>query len=256
MVVEAAHSLAKRYNPKVGMTRSWGSIDDTKSFEVIIDNLMNLELLLWASEASGNSTLGAIAKSHASRTGQLWIRPDGSTAHLCVFSPATGKLQSPCTGTPQGLAANSTWARGQAWGIYGFTMVHRYTQDPQYLKFAEHCAEFYLAHSNADLVPLWDYDATSPEAYKDTSSAAITASGLLELANATGNVKWRDAAVEIVGSLSNEPALLAGPGVSEAVLIANRHDCQADDCTVIETDYYFYEALRRLDGHFPPEVST
>ena len=128
VVVEAAHSLAKRYSPVVGMTRSWGAIDDDKSFEVIIDNLMNLELLFWASAKSGNKTLGEIARSHATKTGKVWIRKDGSTAHLCVFDPKTGALKGPCTGTPQGLAADSTWARGQAWGIYGFTLAYRYTQ--------------------------------------------------------------------------------------------------------------------------------
>jgi hypothetical protein len=160
VVVEAAHSLAKRYNPTVGMTRSWGDIDDEKSFEVIIDNLMNLELLFWASAASGNSTLGAIAKSHATKTGQLWIREDGSTAHLCVFDPKTGKLQKPCTGTPQGLAADSTWARGQGWGIYGFTLAFRYTHDKSYLDFAEKVASFYLAAALPSLIPKWDFNAT------------------------------------------------------------------------------------------------
>ena len=93
----------------------------------------------------GNATLGHMATSHARRTAELWLREDGSTAHLCVFDPATGKLQKPCTGTPQGLAADSTWARGQGWAIYGWTLAYRYTQDGSFLPFAEKAAAFYLS---------------------------------------------------------------------------------------------------------------
>jgi len=251
VIVEAAHSLALRYNHKVGMIRSWGDINDDSKFEVIIDNLLNLELIFWASAHTGNETLKKIAESHVIKTAEFWIRPDGSTAHLCVFDPKTGKLQSPCTGTPQGLAANSTWARGQAWGIYGFTMAHRYTSNPTFLECAMKCAGFFLKNTGVDKIPLWDFDAKSPENYKDSSGAAITASALLELAVATGDSKWRDIAAQIVSDLGAEPGIFAPPNASEAVVIANRHDCEYDTCTVIESDYYTYEAVRRLAGHFP-----
>jgi unsaturated chondroitin disaccharide hydrolase len=264
VVVEAAHSLAKRYNAKVGMTRSWGAIDDDKSFEVIIDNLMNLELMFWAGAKTGNHTLMDMAKSHATRTGKLWIRADGSTAHLCVFDPETGKLQKPCTGTPQGLAADSTWARGQGWGIYGWTLAYRYTQDTSYLVFAEAAAKFYIdalsgsTPATQTLIPKWDFNATSSSPgggdAKDTSGAAITASALLELAVFTSKPKYRNAAVHIINSIGWVPGLLAGDD-SDAVLASNQHDCGSDKCTLIETDYYMYEALRRLGGAFPPETA-
>ena len=263
VVVEAAHSLAKRYNAKVGMTRSWGDIDDEKSFEVIIDNLMNLELLFWSAAQSGNTTLGDIAKSHATRTGKLWIRKDGSTAHLCVFDPKTGDLQKPCTGTPQGLSADSTWARGQAWGIYGFTLAYRYTQDESYLKFAEKTAQFYLdalsgtTPQTQTLIPPWDFNATADSPgggdAKDTSGATITASALLELAVFTKKEQYRNAAVHIINSLGWVKGMLGGED-SDAVLASNKHDCGDDKCTLIETEYYLYEALRRLGGAFPPET--
>lgn len=150
VIVQAAHSLATRYNPIVGMTRSWGASDDNSKFEVIIDNLMNLELLFWAAEYTGNSTLSDIAVSHAKKTGEFWFREDNSTAHLCVFSPQTGKLLYPCTGTPQGYSNASTWARGQAWGIYGWTMAHRYTQDPVFVTYAEKATSYFLAVSTSN----------------------------------------------------------------------------------------------------------
>jgi unsaturated chondroitin disaccharide hydrolase len=265
VIIEAAHSLAKRYNPKVGMTRSWGAIDDNTSFQVIIDNLMNLELMFWAAAKSGNTTLSDVAKSHATRTGELWLREDGSTSHLCVFDPTTGDLQKPCTGTPQGLNANSTWARGQGWAIYGWTLAYRYTQDKSYLAFAEKAATFYIdalsgsSPQTQTLIPTWDFNATSSSPgggdAKDTSGATITASALLELAVFTSNQRYHNAAVHIINSLGWVPGLLAGDS-SDAVLASNQHDCGSDKCTVIETEYYAYEALRRLDGRFPPETMS
>ena len=145
--------------PFSGGVRGWPGLERVL---FIIDNLMNLELMFWASAASGNKTLGDMATSHAQRTGKLWLRADGSTAHLCVFDPATGKLQNPCTGTPQGLAADSTWARGQGWAIYGWTLAYRYTQDKSFLPFAEKAAAFYLSaalDAQKTLIPKWDFNA-------------------------------------------------------------------------------------------------
>jgi len=248
VIVTAAHSLAVRYNKKVGMTRSWGSINDSSQFEVIIDNLMNLELLFWAARASGNKTLYDIGVSHAKRQGEVWIRRDGSTAHLCIFDPNTGDLLKPCTGTPQGLSANSTWARGQAWGIYGWTMAYRYTQEKIFLTYAEKATSFFLKNAPDDLVPIWDYDAKPPQDFKDSSGASITASGLLELADHTGNMTYYDAAMKIIRSLSTINGYTASPNGSEAVLASNAHDCGSDNCTVIESDYYLLEAIRRLEA--------
>lgn len=258
VVVTAAHSLAQRYNPKVRMLRSWGNNDDEKSFEVIIDNLLNLELLFWAARESGNQTLRDIAFSHALRTGEVWVREDGSTPHLCVFDPLTGALKSPCTGTPQGLSANSTWARGQAWATYGFTMAHRYTGEPRFLAWARQTADFYLHETiftyrcqktGACGVPAWDYlaDNITAPAYPDTSAAAITASALLELGSVAQNATYKRAAYDTMRYIMlGRDGLLADPHVSPAVLAANQHDCGAAECTVIETDYFFFEALRRL----------
>lgn len=273
----AAHSLARRYRPSVGMIRSWGHIDDMDEFEVIIDNVMNLELLLWASEQPpANHTLAKIAASHASRSADLFFRADNSTAHLCVLSPQTGALKRPCTGTPQGYAANSTWARGQSWAIYGFTMCHRYmarsawadvaAHAPRMLNAARRAASFYRQHApQEDMVPFWDYafegsPPGTPGAFRDTSAAAIGASGLLELSatlqrveggpDGTANEEedaqsYLDVAAAALHGLLWEAALEAG-AASPAVLAANAHDCGTPNCTIIESEYYVLEALRRV----------
>jgi unsaturated chondroitin disaccharide hydrolase len=253
VIATAANSLATRFNKVVGMTRSWGANDDGSKFEVIIDNLMNLELLFWQAAASRNETMYLMALSHARRTATDWFRPDNSTAHLCVFSPTTGELLSACTGTPQGLSANSTWARGQAWAIYGFTMSYRYSGDSTLLVAAERAAAFFLSRTrHTGGVPPWDFDAAPPHAYPDTSAAAITASALFELADHTGNGTYFDEAVQIITSLASRPGLLAPPNRSAAVLAACEHDCDHALCTVVEADYYLLLALRRFDGHELP----
>jgi unsaturated chondroitin disaccharide hydrolase len=132
-------------------------------------------------------------------------------------------------------------------------MVERLTHTPaqppeQFLDFAVTCADYFVKNTGVDNIPLWDFDATAPEAFKDTSAAAITASALLELAVATGDSKWRDIAAQTIASLGVE---YAAENTSEALLIANQHDCAYFACTVIESDYYILEAVRRLAGHFP-----
>lgn len=242
VILRAAGSLAKRYNPMVGMTRSWGSINDDKSFEVIIDNLINLELLLWAAQHGGDPAWQTMALSHADKTMEWWIRPDNSTFHLVVFNPNTGAVISR-SGTPQGYAVNSTWARGQAWGIYGFTMLFRYTQQQRYLDAAARLYASWVAHV-ANWVPLWDYNAPPTQPYRDTSSSAIVASALIELHQYRPSDGYLDAAKSIVTVLG---ARYQGGSHSDAVLVANAHDCGDNGCTVIETDYYFLEALMRLN---------
>ena len=254
IVVETAHSLAVRWSPTVQMLRSWGSITDEKTFEVIIDNMCNLELMWAASKISGNKTLATIAKAHAVKTAKYWLREDGSSPHLCKFSPTSGALETPCTGTPQGYANDSTWARGQGWAVYGFTMAYRFTAEPSFLSHAIKFATFFLnatakasVKSGSVMVPPWDFDLSIPtaEAFPDTSSAAIVASALLELAQHTGDASWRDSAVAILSAIPGRAT--AASGKSESVLAENQHDCADAKCAVIESDHYLLEALRRLE---------
>eukprot|EP00050_Salpingoeca_kvevrii_P018696 m.77302 g.77302 ORF g.77302 m.77302 type:complete len:383 (-) comp8134_c0_seq1:2198-3346(-) len=243
LLVQGAHTLASRYNPVVGMIRSWGPIDDNKQFEVIVDNLLNLELLFWAADKTGNSTLREIAIKHVDNTAKYWIRPDGSTFHLVVFNPETGAVISR-SGTPQGYSQNSTWARGQSWAVYGFAMAYRYTKQARFLDYARNVTSYWIASIPDDLVPMWDFDAPASQPYKDTSSAAIVAAGLVELAQFTGHIPYHDLAVSTFSSL--EATFKTNPTQSRALLTQNHHDCNADECTVIETDYYALEAYLRI----------
>ena len=177
-VLKAAASLSTRYNIKVGAIRSWNS--GPTEFKVIIDNMMNLELLLWASKHGGQRAWYDQAVSHALKTAKNHVRPDGSTYHLVTYNPATGAVKSRTT--VQGAANSSTWARGQAWTIHGFTMVYRETGDVRFLNTARRAADWYLSHLPADQIPYWDFNAPGiPDAPRDTSAAAIAASGLLKL---------------------------------------------------------------------------
>jgi len=235
------------------MTRSWGENSDNGKFEVIIDNLMNLEILFWASAKTGNLTLKEIAYNTAMNMGKYWIRPDGSTFHLVVFDPKNGTIISR-SGTPQGLAVNSTWARGQAWAIYGFTMAYRYTSDSLFLDYAENVTNYYIANVPLDKVPKWDFDAVSPEDYRDTSAAAITAAGLYELARYIPRISESivHVADETLLSLSSARySFLGNTSLSESVLRRCKHDCGSEDCVVVEADYYFLEALHRQAGQLP-----
>eukprot|EP00937_MAST-01D_sp_MAST-1D-sp2_P003392 g3392.t1 len=256
-VRRAAHSLATRYSPVVGMTRSWGKSTDEDNFEVIIDNLMNLELLFWAARnpgpganASDAARLHDIAVSTARNMARFWVRPDGSTFHLVVFDPRTGAVKSR-SGTPQGLATNSTWARGQAWAMYGFVMAHRYTGDTAFLQHARNVTGFYLRNTPADHVPKWDFSATAAwgGANRDTSAAAIAASALLELHGATGEGSdgpYLAAARATLAALGAPPyALPAAAG--ESLLSHCEHDCGDDGCDIIEADYFLVEARLRAE---------
>ena len=253
-VLQAADSLASRFSDVVGMTRSWGQKDDEKQFEVIIDNLMNLELLWYAAnarEAEGNSTRAArlrtIAVATATNMGKHWIRPDGSTYHLVIFDPVSGAVQSR-SGTPQGLCQNCTWARGQAWGVYGFTMAYRFTNDTRFLALAAQVTDFYLDNLPDDNVPKWDFSATAAwgGANRDTSAAAIVASGLLELHSYTGDKRHLAGATAALAAL-NSDAYRLQEGAGQSILTHCQHDCGGDGCSVVEADYFYVEAMLRAE---------
>lgn len=195
---QMSDNLASRYVPKAGVIRSWNTNNNSfamrgshsDSVLVIIDNMMNLALLARsAQEYTGNETLLAIAIAHANRTRDHHIRPDGSSFHVCDYSAITGELYL-CR-TAQGLADNSTWARGQAWAIYGFAQMYSFTQDESYLATALKCADWFLDHLPNDGVPFWDFDAPQDpdETPRDTSAATITGSGMLLLQEQMNNCR-------------------------------------------------------------------
>ena len=250
VLLTSAKSLSTRFNPTVGCIKSWDH--GTWKFPVIIDNMMNLELLNWATRESGDKKFEEIARTHANTTMKNHFRPDYSSYHVVDYDPATGAVHE--RKTHQGAADSSAWSRGQAWGLYGYTMMYRDTKDKAYLAEARHIADFILnnPHMPADLVPYWDFDAPGiPNALRDVSAAAVAASALLELSRYTkkadGKRYW-NAAEKMLNSLCS-PAYLAKEGENNDFILMHSvgslpHKSEVD-VPLTYADYYFVEALLR-----------
>ncbi len=247
ILLKAAHSLSTRYNSKVGCIRSWD--DDRWEFPVIIDNMMNLELLFWASRISGDKSFYNIAVSHASHTLKNHFRKDGSSYHVVDYDSKTGEVISRTTA--QGYADDSSWARGQAWGLYGFTMTYRETNDSTFLSHAEKIAGYVLKNLPKNKIPYWDFRAPNiPFEFQDASAAAITASALLELSKLSKkySAAFFRAGVNIMETLSS-PSFLARQGTNGNFIVkgsvGNKRRNLEVNVPLIYTDYYFLEALVR-----------
>ncbi|HVI43248.1 MAG TPA: hypothetical protein VM802_00195 [Chitinophaga sp.] len=253
ILLTSARSLATRFNPTVGCIKSWDH--GTWKFPVIIDNMMNLELLNWATRVSGDKQFEQIARTHANTTIKNHFRPDYSSYHVIDYDPATGAVFQ--KKTHQGAADGSAWSRGQAWGLYGYTAMYRDTKDKAYLDQARHIADYILSQRNmpADLVPYWDYDAPGiPNVPRDVSAAAVTASALLELSRYTDKAnskRYWQAAEKMLISLCS-PAYLAKEGENNDFILMHSvgslpHKSEVD-VPLTYADYYFVEALMRYKG--------
>ena len=252
VVLEAARSLSSRFDPDVGATRSWDS--QGWSFPVIIDNMMNLELLFDAAELGGSAELGELAVAHARTTNQNHFRPDSSSYHVVDYDPDDGGVIR--KQTYQGLHDESAWARGQAWGLYGFTMCHRNTRDPEFLARAASIADFYTQNPAmpGDGVPYFDFDApvlADVPDHRDASAGAIATSALLELQRyATGEAQQRYLAfaLKALRSLSS-PSYRAAAGTNAHFLlehsVGNYPRGDEVDVAINYADYYYLEALLR-----------
>jgi unsaturated chondroitin disaccharide hydrolase len=249
VLITSAKSLVKRFNPRVGCTMSWGS--QPGHFRVIIDNMMNLELLMWATKATGDSTYAKVAISHANTTMKNHFRPDYSSYHLVDYNPETGEVIRKMT--VQGAADESAWARGQGWGLYGFTMMYRETKDKRYLEQAKHIANFILSNPTlpADKIPYWDYSAPGiPNALRDVSAGAIYASALIELSryDAANAKRYINVAETIIKSLSSS-TYKAVNGDNGGYLLKHSvgHFPKGAliDVPLSYADYYFVEAMLR-----------
>lgn len=253
ILLAAADSLATLFNPRVGTILSWPSMVKKMGWphNTIIDNMMNLELLFWAAKNGGGQRLYHIAVTHAETTMAHQFRPDYSNYHVVVYDTVTGKVIKRVT--HQGYSDSSMWARGQAWAIYGFTMVYRETRDPKFLNFAEDVARIYLKRLPADKVPYWDFDAPhTADEPRDASAAAITASALLELStyvkNADSAHMYYTDAVAMLKTLSS--AKYQSRGQNDAFLMHSTGSKPGNsevDIPIIYADYYYLEALLRLD---------
>ena len=249
--VAGARLLAARFDPDVGAIKSWNWTETARPFPVIVDNMMNLELLFWgARQPDGDARWRDIAIQHARTTAANHIRADGGSFHVVVFDPQTGTVKERIT--HQGHADSTTWARGQAWLIYGFTMTYRETGDPFFLATAERVAKYFIDHlPTRDPVPCWDFQAPGcpATAKRDASAAAIAASGLLELSTLarTNTLQYRTAAQRLLAALAT-PQYRSAVGEGEAILkhAVGHHPRGTEvDVGISYGDYYFIEAVLR-----------
>ena len=250
VLLATADSLATIFNPKVGTILSWPrNVETYKGHNTIMDNMMNLELLFWAAKNGNNKSLYDIAVKHAETTMEHHFRPDGTCFHVAVYDPETGEFIRGMT--HQGYSDNSTWARGQAWAVYGYTLVYRETKDPKFLDFACKTADAFLSRLPQDMIPYWDFDDPSiPDSPRDASAGAIVASALLELdgyCDDSHSGQYRRAAEDILSSLSG-PAYRSAPGKDSFLDHSTGHKPAGTevDASIIYADYYYLEALLRL----------
>lgn len=246
MIRFGAEALAARFNPTVGCTKSWNGSRWT--YPVIIDNMMNLELLLNATRLFDDVDYKDIALTHANTTMLNHFRSDYSTWHLVDYSTADGSVLG--KQTVQGFSDDSMWARGEAWALYGYTMMARETGVPAYLEQACHIADLVISRLPEDGVPYWDFDCVDiPDTERDASAACIMASALLELSGLAGKPEYRELACKQIRTLAS-PDYLAAPGEQHGFLlkhsVGSRPADSQVDVPLTYADYYFLEALTRL----------
>lgn len=253
LLVQTAETLSRRFQPELGLLRSWGDIAEKEHFLVIPDNLMNLELLEFAAKCTANQRFAEIARSHASVTMKNHFRSDGGTYHVLDYDQRpgfVGQVQEIRRG--QGRSCRTAWSRGQSWAIYGYSMMYRESGNPDYLDFARKVADYAMNHPNMpkDGIPYWDYGAPGEE--RDTSAASVMASGLLELAELLGEeegARYRAFAVRQLLSLASPDYFSQGDEVGHFLLkhgVGNKPEGTEIDSPLNYGDYYFLEALLRF----------
>ncbi len=267
ILIESARSLATRFSPLTGTIKSWNyrkAWNDSVEwfYPVIIDNMMNLELLFAGARLANDQELYNIAVTHANATLKNHLRPDFSSYHVVNYDTLTGTARNQATN--QGYSDNSTWARGQAWGIYGFTMMYRETKDITYLNAAEKMADWYLRNPNlpADKIPYWDFNAgqegyvpevkslalTITGSYRDVSAASVITSALFELSQYIPGKKYYETAVDMLHTLASSQYRAELGQNGDFILMHSvgsiPHGAEVD-VPLVYADYYFLEALVR-----------
>lgn len=253
IILRTSDTLATLFNPKVGTILSWPRPVPNMEWpqhNTIMDNMINLEMLFWASKNGGSRKFYDIAVRHAETTMENHFRPDYTSYHVVVYDKDTGRKIKAVT--HQGYANETMWARGQAWAIYGYTMVYRETRDPKFLDFAQKVTDVYLDRLPADLIPYWDFNAPNiPNEPRDASAAAITASALIELSTLVPeqakSSMYLQKAKRMLGILSSDQYLSRDKN-SAFLLHSTGHKPNNSevDASIIYADYYYIEALLRL----------
>lgn len=253
VILAVADSLATLFNPAVGTILSWPrNVEMYGGHNTIMDNMLNLEMLFWASRNGGGKRLYDIAVSHADKTMQNQFRPDYTSYHVAVYDTVSGKCIKQCT--HQGYADSTMWARGQAWAVYGYTMVYRETKDTKYLDFAKKVTDVYLERLPEDYVPYWDFSSPGiPDAPKDASAACVVASALIELAGyceGAERAKYIEAAERMLASLSSDKYQSRDKNVAFLMHSTGHWPAKSEiDASIIYADYYYIEALLRLKAY-------
>ncbi len=243
----AAEMLAARFNPN-GFIRAWNGEDQTGW--AIVDCMMNLPLLYWASEVTGDPRYRQIAMRHADTTMRTFVRPDGSCNHIVIFDSETGEYLDNPGG--QGYESGSSWSRGQAWALYGFTLSYLHTGKREYLDTAKRVANYFIANVTDDYIPRCDFRQPAEPALKDNAAGAIAASGLLELCKLLPECEaepYFRAAVNMLRAMEkqcinwekNDPALFTK-------CTSAYHDIPGRHITMNYADFYFVEAVNKLRG--------
>lgn len=250
-----ARTMMKRFIPSGGYLQNWGRLGEPeqKGF-VIVDCLINLDHLYWATRETGDSSFFRAATSHAGRSRVSHVRPDGSSYQVVEFDPETGMMLRGFK--KQGYTDESTWSRGQSWGIYGFTRVYKHTRDRKFLEAAMKMADWFIARLPADYVPYWDFSAPGiPDDARDTSAASMAASALIELSTLVeepGKADYyKKSAEKILSSLYVNYLTRDLPGRNYGVLTGGTYFYEIGrgvDQANIWGDFYYLEALMRWEN--------
>ncbi|GAA3956913.1 glycoside hydrolase family 88 protein [Pedobacter ginsengiterrae] len=248
-LITGANSLSTRFNPAYGLIKSWDKHADCE-YPVIIDNMMNLEFLLWAAKQTKDKKMYDIAITHADNTLKHHFRKDYSSFHVVCYQPDTKVFRKK---THQGAADSSAWARGQAWAMYGYTLMYRETKDKKYLKQAEGIARFIINHPNLpqDKIPYWDFNAPNiPNEERDASAAAVFASAFLELSTfskKSQNLYFKTAEDMLVSLSSQNYTAKIGENNNFILKhsVGHKPGNSEIDTPLVYADYYYLEALLR-----------
>jgi len=245
-LLSAAEEMSAKIDPKIGMSKAWEN-RPRWNYPVMVDHLANLEVLFWAAKNGGNPDWYGLAQQQALLTLQEHKRPDHSVFQVVDYDSITGKIVQKAN--YQGLNETSTWSRGQAWAIYGFTMIYRETREAQFLEAAKTVTDYFIGHLPEEGIPYWDFnDPEIPNTYKDASAAALACAGMIELSRYADSEKYLVAAQKTLQSLSS-PAYQNALGQNHHFLlkhsVGNKPGNKEIDVPLVYADYYYVEALVR-----------